>query len=52
MDNQISQQDALAAVVEPFREFMLVQVREKDMALFESLSEGTLRRHATAPKSI
>jgi flagellar biosynthesis protein FliP len=40
MDNKISQQDALAAVVEPFREFMLSQVREKDMALFESLSKG------------
>ena len=40
MDNQISQQDALAAVVEPFREFMLSQVREKDMALFEGLSKG------------
>ena len=40
MDNQIGQQDALAAVIEPFREFMLAQVREKDMALFESLSKG------------
>jgi flagellar biosynthesis protein FliP len=40
MDNQISQQDALAAVSEPFREFMLSQVREKDMALFEGLSRG------------
>jgi flagellar biosynthesis protein FliP len=40
MDNQISQQDALAAVVEPFREFMLSQVREKDVALFEGLSKG------------
>jgi flagellar biosynthesis protein FliP len=40
MDNQISQQDALAAVSEPFREFMLGQVREKDMALFEGLSKG------------
>ena len=45
MDNQISQQDALAAVIEPFREFMLGQVREKDMALFESLSKGRLRDH-------
>ena len=45
MDNQISQQDALAAVIEPFREFMLGQVREKDMALFESLSKG--RRSAS-----
>jgi flagellar biosynthetic protein FliP len=40
MDNQISQQDAVAAVAEPFREFMLSQVRDKDMALFESLSKG------------
>jgi flagellar biosynthetic protein FliP len=40
MDNQISQQDALAAVSEPFREFMLSQVREKDMALLEGLSKG------------
>jgi flagellar biosynthesis protein FliP len=40
MDNQISQQDALAAVAEPFRQFMLGQVREKDVALFESLSKG------------
>ena len=48
MDNQISQQDALAAVIEPFREFMLAQVREKDMALFESLSKG---RFETADRS-
>jgi len=40
LDNRISQQDALSAVVEPFREFMLSQVREKDIALFESLSKG------------
>ncbi len=40
LDNQISQQDALPAVVQPFREFMLSQVREKDIALFESLSKG------------
>ena len=40
LDNQISQQDALAAVAQPFREFMLSQVREKDIALFEDLSKG------------
>ena len=38
--NEISQQDALTAVSQPFREFMLSQVREKDIALFESLSKG------------
>ena len=40
LDNEMSQQDALAAVAQPFREFMLSQVREKDVALFESLSKG------------
>jgi flagellar biosynthetic protein FliP len=40
LDNQISQQEALVAVAQPFREFMLSQVREKDVALFESLSQG------------
>ena len=40
LDNEISQQDALAAVAQPFREFMLSQVREKDVALFEGLSKG------------
>jgi len=40
MDNEISQKDAIGAVVEPFRQFMLGQVREKDMALFEDLSKG------------
>ncbi|HTR14350.1 MAG TPA: flagellar type III secretion system pore protein FliP [Roseiarcus sp.] len=40
LDNKISQEEALTAVAEPFREFMLSQVREKDIALFESLSKG------------
>jgi len=42
MDNAISQQDAFAAVAEPFRAFMLAQVREKDMALFESLAKDRI----------
>ena len=45
MDNKISQQDALAAVIEPFREFMLSQVREKDIALFEETVQRALRCH-------
>ena len=40
MDNKIGQADALRAIEQPFREFMLSQVREKDIALFESLSKG------------
>jgi flagellar biosynthesis protein FliP len=40
LDNRISQQEALTAVAQPFREFMLSQVREKDIVLFENLSKG------------
>jgi flagellar biosynthetic protein FliP len=40
MDNTIGQEQAYTAIVQPFRDFMLAQVREKDMALFEDLSKG------------
>jgi flagellar biosynthetic protein FliP len=40
MDNSLPQDKALAAIGQPFRDFMLAQVREKDMALFENLSRG------------
>ncbi len=40
MDNTISQEQAFGAITEPFRDFMLGQVREKDIALFEELSRG------------
>jgi len=40
MDNAITQEKAFAEIADPFREFMLAQVREKDMALFEDLSKG------------
>jgi len=41
MDNTISQEQAFGAIAEPFRQFMLSQVREKDIALFEELSRGS-----------
>ena len=41
MDNKISQEQAFGAITEPFRQFMLSQVREKDIALFEDLSRGS-----------
>jgi flagellar biosynthesis protein FliP len=40
MDNALPQEKALAATAAPFRDFMLAQVREKDVALFESLARG------------
>jgi flagellar biosynthesis protein FliP len=43
LDNTISQQDAYVAVTQPFREFMLAQVRDKDLNLFEDLSKGNFQ---------
>lgn len=41
MENEISEEEAFPRIVEPFREFMLLHVREKDLALFADLAEGT-----------
>jgi flagellar biosynthetic protein FliP len=38
IDKKISEKEAIAAVSQPFREFMLSQVREKDLRLFQQLS--------------
>ena len=43
MENGISEQDAYSRVTEPFREFMLSQVRDKDLSLFDSLSKGAFQ---------
>ena len=40
IDNSLPQDKALAAAAAPFRDFMLAQVREKDISLFENLSRG------------
>ena len=40
MDSTITQEKAVTAIIQPFRDFMLAQVREKDIALFENLSKG------------
>jgi flagellar biosynthesis protein FliP len=43
MDNAITEQEAYGKVVEPFRQFMLAQVRDKDLNLFEDLSKGNFQ---------
>lgn len=43
MDNSISEQEAYGKVTEPFRQFMLAQVRDKDLNLFEDLSKGNFQ---------
>jgi flagellar biosynthesis protein FliP len=39
---KITQQEAFVRTLEPFREFMIGQVREKDVALFEKLARGRI----------
>jgi flagellar biosynthesis protein FliP len=43
MDSKMPEQEAFGKIVEPFREFMLSQVREKDLKLFEELAKDNLK---------
>jgi flagellar biosynthesis protein FliP len=43
MDNSVPEQEAFGKIVEPFREFMLAQVREKDLKLFEELAKDNFK---------
>ncbi|WP_395698012.1 flagellar type III secretion system pore protein FliP [Methylocella sp.] len=49
MENRISEQEAVGKIVEPFREFMLAHVREKDLKLFEDLAGGASKSPPAAP---
>jgi flagellar biosynthetic protein FliP len=43
MDNSVSEQEAFPKIVEPFRQFMLRQVRDKDLKLFEDLAPDRIK---------
>ncbi len=43
MDNSMSEQEAFGKIVEPFRDFMMAQVREKDLKLFEELAKDSFK---------
>ena len=43
LDNKISEAEAYAKITEPFREFMLAQVREKDLRLFDDLAKDSIK---------
>jgi len=50
--NEITEQEAVERMIEPFREFMLVHVREKDLAIFARLSDARdLASDAAGPQS-
>ncbi|RCW82266.1 flagellar type III secretion system pore protein FliP [Phyllobacterium bourgognense] len=46
VNNQITQQVAINEIATPFREFMLRQVRDKDLRLFEDLADESFRTKA------
>jgi flagellar biosynthetic protein FliP len=43
IDNQMSESDAFPKIVEPFRVFMLAQVRDKDLKLFDDLAQASIK---------
>ncbi len=43
MDNSISEQEAFGKIVDPFRDFMMGQVRDKDLKLFEDLAKDSFK---------
>jgi flagellar biosynthetic protein FliP len=43
MENTISEQEAFPKIIEPFRGFMLSQVRNKDLKLFQDLAKDSLK---------
>ncbi len=43
VENQMSEAEALGKIIEPFREFMRAQVRDKDLKLFEDLAKDSFR---------
>jgi flagellar biosynthetic protein FliP len=43
LDNEINERDAMPKIAQPFREFMLTQVRDKDLAMFENMAQPELR---------
>jgi flagellar biosynthetic protein FliP len=43
IDNEMTEREAIPKILEPFRQFMLSQVRDKDLALFQDLADQGLR---------
>jgi flagellar biosynthetic protein FliP len=48
LDNEINEKDAFGKITLPFREFMLAQVRDKDLAMFDELAHPDLRTQVRA----
>ena len=49
LDGKIAEAEAYTKITGPFRDFMLGQVREKDLKLFDDLAPPSIRSAAAAP---
>jgi flagellar biosynthesis protein FliP len=52
IDSTMPEQEAFGKIVEPFRDFMLSQVREKDLKLFEDLAKDNFKMEQGAKVEI
>ncbi len=43
LDNRVTEQEAYGRITQPFREFMLAQVRDKDLVLFDDLAKASIK---------
>lgn len=43
MDNKLTEAEAFPKIVQPFRDFMLAQVRDKDLKLFNDLAKDSMK---------
>ena len=43
MDNKLTEEEAFGKIVEPFRDFMMSQVRDKDFKLFQDLAKDSFK---------
>lgn len=48
MNNEISEEEAYVRITTPFRDFMLSQVREEDLVLFDDLAAGRVTENEAA----
>jgi flagellar biosynthesis protein FliP len=51
MQNEISEKEAYSRITNPFRDFMLAHVREKDLLTFENLAAENLRSQPDGQKA-
>ncbi|MBO0660943.1 flagellar type III secretion system pore protein FliP [Jiella sp. MQZ9-1] len=50
LNNQITEEEAFYRISDPFKDFMLTQVRPEDLALFDNLATANSRSRVEAPE--